>query len=166
MKEQEMENSIVLGVIILGLVFLSFMIGKKSEKRAIGDGHYPYKLKPILTKTEYEFYKVLREECEERGILICPKVRMEDYLTVTDKENYMKYRGHVKSRHIDFILCNDDMEMLAGIELDDSSHERKDVKEVDNFKDAVFKKINIPLYRVKTSGGKYKKQINEFIESL
>ena len=67
---------------------------------------YPYEKKLLLTKTEYAFYKILKEKCDSRNLLICPKVRMEDFVKVTDKKNVLKYRGYIRSRHIDFLICN------------------------------------------------------------
>ena len=91
---------------------------------------------------------MLKEKCVEADLLICPKVRMEDFLTVTDAQNRAKYRGRIKSRHIDFIICNADLVMLAGLELDDSSHYSAKAQEIDQFKDNVFQAIDVPLYRI------------------
>lgn len=111
--------------------------------------YYPYKKKMLLTKTEYAFYNILKMKCDKNNILICPKIRMEDFLEVTDKQNKLKYRGYIKSRHIDFMLCDSKLHLLAGIELDDKSHNEKEAAAIDHFKDRVFQTINIPLFRVK-----------------
>ena len=60
----------------------------------------PYEKKFLLTKAEYAFYQILKKECDKNNLLICPKVRLEGFITVTDKEHYSKYRGYIKSRHI------------------------------------------------------------------
>lgn len=116
---------------------------------------YPYAKKMLLTKTEYAFYNILKRKCDENNLLICPKVRMEDFLNVTDRKNVLKYRGYIRSRHIDFMICDDKLRLLAGLELDDSSHQNKDVATVDEFKNKVFETIQMPLFRVKTSQGSY-----------
>ena len=126
---------------------------------------YPYVSRPLLTKTEYAFYKVLRKYTDKYDLLICPKVRMEDFIKVTAKKNYARYRGYIKSRHIDFILCDNDLNMLCGIELDDSSHNTEQAQKIDKFKNNTFKAIGIPLYRVKTSSN-YSEEISEIIKSL
>ena len=76
-----------------------------------------------------------------------------------------KYRGYIKSRHIDFILANSKFEIIAGIELDDWTHNREDAKEKDSFKDKVFQKIGIPLYRVKVNT-EYTNEIEKIINNL
>lgn len=128
--------------------------------------YYPYKKKFLLTKTEYNFHKILQEECSRNNLLICPKVRMEDFLEVTDKNDYMKYRGYIKSRHIDFIICDKDLHILCGIELDDNSHNTEKAQKTDSFKDNVFKAIDIPLFRIKVSDGAYRIKIVNIINAL
>ena len=51
-----------------------------------------------------------------------------------------------------------------GIELDDNSHNKESVKKVDNFKDNLFKTINIPLKRIVASGD-YKQQITKALDN-
>lgn len=127
---------------------------------------YPYVKKMLLTKTEYAFYKVLKIKCDQNNMLICPKVRMEDFLIVTDKKNTLKYRGYIRSRHIDFMICDSKLYLLAGIELDDNSHYNKKTMEIDEFKNKVFQTIKLPLFRIRVSQGMYEKQIDEIINSI
>lgn len=126
---------------------------------------YPYEKKMLLTKAEYAFYNILKRKCDENNLLICPKVRMEDFINVTDKKNILKYRGYIKSRHIDFMICDNKLNLLAGLELDDSSHQNKDVADVDEFKNKVFKTIQLPLFRVKISQD-YGIQLDKIIREL
>ena len=112
------------------------------------------------------FTKILKEQCDKNGLLICPKVRMEDFLHVTDRRNRNKYRGYIKSRHIDFILCDRELHMLAGLELDDSSHDTAAAAKTDAFKNNVFKKIEVPLYRIPAEPKLYRNRIDEMIRDL
>lgn len=127
---------------------------------------YPYEKKMLLTKTEYAFYNILKIKCDKNNLLICPKVRMEDFINVTDRKNVLKYRGYIKSRHIDFMICDNKLHLLAGIELDDKSHQKKDAAEIDEFKNKVFKTIQIPLFRVKISQGDYDNQLDKIIQEI
>lgn len=119
----------------------------------------PYYKRELLTQTEYNFYLTLKEECNKRNFLICPKVRMEDFLEVKPNFDKMKYRGYIKSRHIDFMICNQNMNILCGIELDDKSHYSQKAQEVDNFKNQVFRDVGIPLYRIVVGHGSYREQL-------
>lgn len=152
------QEHIILAILLLfGLLCVVIII--KREK-------YPYRQKMLLTKTEYAFYQILKKECDKYGFLICPKVRMEDFLEITDQKNYMKYRGYVKSRHIDFMICDSKLYLLCGIELDDKSHETKHAQKIDKFKDNVFRAIALPLYRVKVEPNSYRSCVREILDEL
>lgn len=119
-----------------------------------------YKRKQLLTKTEYTFYGILKKKCDEASLLICPKVRLEDFIEVTAEEK-MKYRGYIKSRHIDFLICDSKLRIIAAIELDDSSHKSSKAQSADSFKNELYKTIGLTLYRIKTN-----ESYNEKIEAM
>ena len=160
-------------IIVIGIKFVLPNIDKKEESYGAPieipamkkEMEYPYAAKKLFTKTEYIFYKKLKEICDQREITIYPKIRMEDYIEVTNYKEKTKYRGYIKSRHIDFILANSKFEIIAGIELDDWTHNREDAKEKDSFKDKVFQKIGIPLYRIKVNT-EYTNEIEKIINNL
>ena len=110
---------------------------------------YPYQAKPILTRREYQFYLMLRREADMRGLLICPKVGLKDLIAVTTKNNYMKYFRPIASKHIDFVVCDPALRVLFAIELDDSSHDTKQARRRDRFKNRAFRAAGIPLKRVR-----------------
>ena len=60
----------------------------------------------------------------------------------------MRYFGKVKSKHLDFVLCDSDFIPVVVIELDDPSHLNKPNRENDLLKDVVLESINLPLIRV------------------
>lgn len=152
---------------VVGICFLGLLWDK--VKRLPGNGYvcrrYPYKKKMLLTNTEYSFFKALAQKCGTQ-YRICPKVRMEDFISVTNKRERMRYRGYIKSRHVDFLLCDNDLHILAGIELDDRSHNQKDAKRTDAFKDNVFAQIGVPLFRIKAGKGNYEKEIDAMLSAL
>lgn len=167
-------NYLIIAIVIVAALCVIYLMQKKNKANPVGEEpikdaepckEYPYKRKYLLTKTEYMFYNILKKKCDAKDILICPKVRMEDFLQVIDTENKMKYRGYIKSRHIDFILCDNKLNMIAGLELDDKSHQQEKAKETDQFKDAVFQKIDTPLYRV-TVGTDYNEELNNILSQL
>lgn len=155
---------IITVILFLVILYLSNSKNKKSDNEKIKI--YPYKQKLLLTKTEYKFYKILKELCDQKQLIVCPKVRLEDFIEVTQSENKQKYRGYIKSRHIDFLLCDTKLYIKAGVELDDTSHNSNRAKETDELKNNIFKAINIPLYRVKTNSQDYTTEINNIISKL
>lgn len=125
---------------------------------------YPYKKKNLLTKSEYAFYMTLKEKMKNKDLIICPKVRLEDFIEVTDKKEILKYRGKIKSRHIDFLLCDNNLRIKCAIELDDPLHNNKKAMEVDNFKNKLFNEIGLKLYRIAYNEDKNKRIDDILIE--
>lgn len=125
----------------------------------------PYQKKNLLTKTEYVFWLILKQQCDINGLLICPKVRMEDFINVTIRQNQLRYRGYIKSRHIDFIICDRNLNIVAGLELDDKTHQSPEAAQTDNFKNQVFWKIGLPLFRIRANTN-YGEQINYMIQCI
>lgn len=162
-----MKSLIIIGIIIILLQILNRIISKKENKTPKESiTKYPYEKTYLLTKAEYAFYRILKNKCDNSNMIICTKVRLEDFIKVTEKQQYMKYRGYIKSRHVDFLICDDKLNIKFGIELDDNSHNNSETKRIDEFKDNLFKKITIPLYRVKMSNGMYEKEIDSIINKI
>ncbi len=115
---------------------------------------------------EYAFYRILKKKCDEANLLICPKVRLEDYIQVDAKENIQRYRGYIKSRHVDFLLCDDKLNILGAIELDDKSHNSQKQMENDKFKDKLFEAVKLPLFRVLVAEKDYNEKIQQIIEEI
>lgn len=108
-----------------------------------------YKSKKLLTKTEYKFFMEIKQICQDNLIMICPKVRLEDFIEVSVKgKEYNRYRNMIKSRHIDFLLTDNNLNIIAAIELDDYTHNTNKAEKADNFKNELYNSIGLPLYRI------------------
>ena len=177
-----MEAIVIVGILISVCIVLDETVFKPKRKKSRtpksspfstesnwnGSDILPYEKKMLLTKTEYGFWKCLKQKCDEKGFIICPKVRMEDFLSVTvkDKKQLMKYRGYIKSRHIDFMICDSALHILAGLELDDRSHNSANAQKTDLFKNQVFTVIGLPLFRVIIGGESYETQLTRIFAVL
>lgn len=105
----------------------------------------------LLTPTEAAFFPVIYDIANDCGLFLFCKVRLADVAKTAPAENYntyMKYFGKVKSKHLDFVLCNSEFIPIVAVELDDASHENKPNRENDMLKDAVLESIDLPLIRV------------------
>ena len=129
---------ICIGFLILFLIIILYR--KKN--------YYPYAARNLLTKREYRFYLLLREVADEYHCIICPKVGVKDLLSVTDQKQYMKYFHKIAQKHVDFVICDQDLYVLFAIELDDSTHETRDARKRDHLKDKAFAAAGIPLKRI------------------
>ena len=101
-----------------------------------------YQAQPLFTRNEWQNYKTLREVAEVKGYMICPKVRLLDI--VKPKNGEPKYKTllyKIQSKHVDFVVCDKNMNIKAIIELDDSTHDTEKGKERDAFVDTVLKGV-------------------------
>ena len=70
-------------------------------------------------------------------------------MEVSSRKNYMKYFAGISQKHVDFVICNRNMEVLFALELDDRSHDTAAAEKKDRFKDRAFRAAKIPLKRVR-----------------
>ena len=101
----------------------------------------------------------------EENMVVFPKVRLEDFIETTSADQKLKYRGYIKSRHVDFLICNKNLHIVAAVELDDPSHYNKKTRETDSFKNNLFNAIGIPLYRV-APGSDFNAAIEGIVDSI
>ena len=160
-KKKNMKIQTEIAAVLLAVAVAALLLYRRHKRR-----QYPYRQKFLLTKTEYAFYKILEEKCTKNGLRICPKVRLEDFISVTGTKNIGKYRGYIKSRHVDFLICDKDLHIKAGLELDDSSHETRQAAQTDKFKNELFESIGLPLFRIKTIRSEYERQIDKMISQI
>jgi hypothetical protein len=122
------------------------------DDEAVAEESYPYHLRDdFLTAAEHSFYLVLKQAVED-SVVICPKVSLSDvfYAESSDYGEYRTYTNKIDRKHIDFLLCEPKtLRPLAGLELDDKSHQRSDRQERDAFVGEVFKAAGLPLLRVR-----------------
>lgn len=135
---------ILLGII--GLIFKEYMehkIAKRNKANQIPINSYLVKTS-FLSPAEKHFYQKLNQIINN-NFVIFSHVKMAELLYSNSKE--FKPENHMQ--HIDFILCNpQDFSIKLGIELDDSSHNNEKAKQRDEFKNQIFKQINVPLLRI------------------
>ena len=128
------------GVILVGLKLL---LG--------GFNKYPYRrLDTLFTPAETNFYYALVKAIGNE-YRIFGKVRVADVLTPKkrlSKSGWWKSFTRISSKHVDYILVNQKMEFVCAIELDDSSHGRKERIKRDVFLDGAFEAAGMPLMRV------------------
>jgi hypothetical protein len=82
-------------------------------------------------------------------LTICPKVALGDIFFVTRPNENRSAYNRINRKHVDFLICDPKtMKPRFAIELDDSSHQRQDREERDEFVDGVFHAANLPLIHV------------------
>lgn len=117
----------------------------------------------IMTQTELIFYRELKKVTDNLNVTIFPQINLERLIGV--KNNNFADRNRIKSRSIDFaIVNNNNCKIICCIELDDYTHNRKKSIENDNFKNELFKKVNIPLHRIKVTNNYNLDEITSIIK--
>lgn len=106
---------------------------------------YAYTAKPLLTPTEARFHECLLQITDSR-CRIQIKPRLAD---VFEHEKVNGAFQMISQKHVDFLICrNDDWMPMLGIELDDASHNRADVRKRDMFVNLLFAATGVPLLRL------------------
>src|ERR1700730_10932504 len=106
-----------------------------------------FRRKYLLTKAEKSFYNVLREVVAPHAVLA--KVRLAD-LVEADERHLLRRSNfdHIKSKHIDFVICDRALSPIIAVELDDSSHQRPDRIARDRDLNRILEIASLPLLRV------------------
>jgi len=102
----------------------------------------------LLTAAEQSFFAVL-EPIVRPFCSISSKVRLADLFDVRQGRGWQSAFNKISNKHIDFVLTEPGTSrILCAIELDDSSHNRPDRSERDDFVNELFASQGLPLLRV------------------
>ena len=110
---------------------------------------YPYDRHTyLLSKAERSFIGVL-EQAAPQHTRIFSKVRMADVICVRKgTRNPLRFFNRISAKHFDFVLCDArSSELIAVIELDDSSHRSNRSRRTDEFKNNAAEAAGVPLIR-------------------
>ena len=127
---------------------------------------FPYQPRGrLVTKTELRFYRSLYKAVQD-DFEIFAMVRIADLLRVEPgTANYRKWLNKILAKHIDFVICDPgSLEPRACIELDDSSHQRPERMERDEFVDKAFESAGLPLIRIAVQKSYPPREIRELID--
>lgn len=144
----------LLGLIFYGALFY-LLIKKNTEKKnkkAFENKQYKYiynKKEKLLTDNEKLFYKVIKEVTKDKEIIIQTQVVLYEIIETKKKNKYFNfYFNKIKAKSIDYVLVDYDFNILVCIELDDTTHNRPDRIQRDEFINQLFRETNTRLIRV------------------
>jgi very-short-patch-repair endonuclease len=123
----------------------------QEEAEQIKFDKFPYFKKDLMSKGELNFFNQFQERIADKDYVLLAKVRIADLIGVSRKINDWKgYFWKISQKHVDFVLCKkDSLEVVAIIDLDDSSHEREDRQERDELVNDVLKRCGYKIIRRK-----------------
>ena len=121
----------------------------------------------ITTLNEMKFYNVLLEIAKELDYILFSQVSL--YNIVSMKENldystHAKYFNKIASKSIDFVLVDKKCRIKLCIELDDTTHRKKNRIERDKFINDLFKELEIDLLRYPVYNVYYKDTLKKKIQ--
>lgn len=139
------------GLILVAFVVLAFLKAKFASGDDSGKPDVYYLRKSLFTPAERSFLGVLDQSLPP-GVRVFGKVRLEDILGVKaglPGPQRQAARNRINRKHVDFLLVStSDLAPIAGIELDDASHNEDDRKERDALVDTAFASAGIPLLHI------------------
>ena len=154
-------------IIFFTLIFLGILIIAKfleSKLRSAPQQVFKLSFKKKLyffSIAERKFYDVLKEVAHELNYELFAKVRWADIIYSNSKgKEWWSNWGRIKSKHVDFLLCEKhDYTPAIIIQLDDSSHSRQDRVNRDNFEAETLKLAGLKLVRFKVQQDYLKEEI-------
>lgn len=110
----------------------------------------PYQLNTsLLSAQETDFFRALQWVVGTQAV-ICPKVRIADFIAVQGGENWRTDFNAIAQKHVDFLLCDSaSLRPLLAIELDDRSHDRPERRKRDQLVKDVYSAAGLPLLNVR-----------------
>ena len=143
--------------------------GYKYTKKEVAKKQSLFYLKnDVMNKSERIFFDILKRELDD-AYSIFPKMRIEDFVGVkkigAPKNELFGLRGKIKSRHVDFLLCNKLMKPVMAIEIDGSSHRSKKAIKRDSFINTLYKDVELPIKHVRV-GSKFIDEVENIKQRL
>lgn len=142
-------------VVLLATYCLIKQISKDSGKNETSEreaDNYAnsYQAKYLLTKNEWCEYKKLKKLAAEHDLQVCPKVRLADIIEPRKGDNYRSLMAKIQSKHVDFVICDQDLHIKGILELDDNSHNQTERQERDLFVDGILTSVGYKVIRTRS----------------
>jgi hypothetical protein len=139
--------------IITALGILIFLILAKHLVQHISREVKAYRKRDrVMNASEQALFINLQHQLQGK-FLVLAKVRIEDFVEAVhegfDEKEVWGNRNRIKSRHIDFLICDfATTKPLLAIELDGNSHNRPDRLRRDSFVNKLYKDIEIRVEHI------------------
>ena len=122
----------------------------------------------IITLNELRFYEILLEIAKELDLMLFTQVSLYNIIEMRENLDYstrQTYFNKIASKSIDFVLVDKkNCRIKLCIELDDTSHNKKNRIERDRFINELFKELEINFIRYPVYKTYFKTTLKEKIE--
>ena len=119
-----------------------------------------YKKRWMFSFNEKDAYNKLLPIAQELGYTVFAKVRVLDLIEpVEGNPKYKTFFYKIQAKHVDFVLCDQKLVARYVIELDDSSHEKQQRKQRDEFLNQALTSAGYKIIHVKAITEEIKTQL-------
>ena len=125
----------------------------------------------LFDKRELPMYNILRRALGDT-YLVLSKVRIEDFVKVNkygrSRQEAFGLRNRIKSRHVDFLICDKTSRPVMAVELDGASHNNPKRRERDERLDKIYKDIGLSVRHIRV-GSDFEKEaeaVRQHLDSL
>lgn len=110
---------------------------------------WPYRKKPLMSPIEKKLFWQLKEAFPYYYVF--SQVNLSQAITFPKNNNQYKWLNKIWNMSLDFVLLDNQLEILLAIELDDKSHLAPNRKAADERKNKALKSAGIPLIRIQAN---------------
>jgi len=136
---------LLLGIIVVAAIVILAILKTKVQGGS-GDEAWPFYAKKPLSQPEQTLYFRLVKALPEHIILA--QVQLSRLLGVKKGNDFQAWSNRINRMSADFVVCNKDSSIVAVIELDDATHQRKDRQTADAKKDKALSSADIRIVRL------------------
>ena len=145
---------LIFALIMLGIVMVIAKLagpylnsGKAGAGKVKDVSTIKFYKKRLLTPTEISFYNLLLKATP--GKYVFPQVALSQLVGVPSGPDKLASFNRISRMSIDFVICDEQLNTLIAIELDDPTHDRPSSAEKDLKKDTVLATAGIRLIRIR-----------------
>jgi hypothetical protein len=133
---------ILIVLVLAALIWAGLTFG---NRRPGGSANWPFYAKKPLSNPEQVLYHRLVRALPE--CIILAQVQLSRVLGVKKGNNFGVWHNRINRMSVDFLICLKDSTVVAAIELDDASHDRRDRRIADAKKELALRSAGLPLIR-------------------
>lgn len=156
--------AIFLILLLLVIIFLYYYPQILERDKKISS----YELRSdFFNRSEFIFYQLLEENISKK-FMIFSKTRIEDFIRVKSglwKNETWWLRSRIKSRHVDFLICNELGTPRLAIEIDGGSHNNPNRQERDNFLDRIYNEVGLEVIHIRV-GENFEQRVRDIVIKL
>lgn len=134
----------LLFAVCIGVLALAAFLAARL-KSAAGNGPWPFVVRKPMSVPEQVLYFRLLEALPEHIVLA--QVQLSRFLTVKRGQPSRGWLNRINRLSVDFLILKKDATVVAGVELDDKTHQRNDRREADSRKSRALADAGVRLVR-------------------